>query len=75
MQISATNIAAVLWHCQWRLPFRYFGVDENFRVERGYALKRRERDVRLVAEIQPDMLRKSEDYGIRSDVVSMNRLH
>ena len=72
VQISAINIAAVLWHCQWRLPFRYFNVDVSFLVERGYA---REWDVRLVTEIQPDMLRKSEDYGIRSDVVSMDPLH
>ena len=66
LQVSATNIATVIWHGQWKIPFRYVSVDKDLLAARDYAL---ERDLRLVGELQPDMLKKSEDYGIRSHEV------
>ena len=56
----------MIWHGQWKVPFQYVSVDKDLLANRGYAL---ERDLRLVGELQPDMLKKSEEYGIRSQAV------
>lgn len=68
LQVSATNIATVIWHGQWKVPFQYVSVDKDLLAARGYAL---ERDLRLVGELQPSMLKKSEDYGIHSQEVEV----
>lgn len=66
LQISATNIATILWHAYWKLPFRYVTVDKERLAERGYAL---ERDLELVGELDPTHLTKAMHYGIYSQQV------
>ncbi|KAK9835297.1 hypothetical protein WJX84_011834 [Apatococcus fuscideae] len=63
IQVSATHIATIVWHCQWRLPFRYVCADKSRLIERGYAL---EHDIKLVATLDPDEIKASNDYGLRS---------
>ncbi|KAK9827034.1 hypothetical protein WJX74_004321 [Apatococcus lobatus] len=66
IQVSATHIATIVWHCQWRLPFRYVCADKSRLIERGYAL---EHDIKLVATLDPDEIKASNDYGLRSTQV------
>ena len=62
MQVSATHIATIVWHCQWKLPFRYVSAEKCRLIERGYAL---EHDLRLVASLEPDEITAAKRYGMQ----------
>ncbi|KAK9841122.1 hypothetical protein WJX74_000377 [Apatococcus lobatus] len=66
IQVSATHIATIVWHCQWRLPFRFVTADKSMLDQRGYSLQR---DLKLVDILEPDDIKASNDYGMKSKQV------
>ncbi|DBA67760.1 TPA: hypothetical protein ACH3X2_000073 [Trebouxia sp. C0005] len=72
VQVSATHIATLIWHCQWKLPCSFVSVDKAKLLSKDYAL---EQDVQLVGTLQPEELSKGHDYAIHSDEVVKELRH